>query len=54
MGSEKNGGDTKEMNQDKNKDMHNTTKKQLIGGYLVGGIIGFVTIVLILGVYWSK
>ena len=53
MGSEKNGGDTKEMNQDK-KDMHGTTKKQLIGGYLVGGIIGFVTVVVILGVYWSQ
>jgi len=36
------------------KDMYGTTKKQLIGGYLVGGIIGFVTIVLILGVYWTK
>lgn len=27
------------------------TKKRLIAGYLVGGILGFVTMVMIVGVY---
>lgn len=53
MGSEKNGGETKRMNEEK-KGMHFTSRKNLIGGYLVGGIIGFVTVVMILGVYWNQ